>query len=150
MSNDNDKKTAVIQAGSRVSLHFALSLAGGELVDSNFDGQPAELTVGDGNLPAGFEKHLLGLEAGSHTSFTIPPEDSFGQQNPSNIQRIKRSQFTQDMALAEGLVIGFADASGTEVPGVIASFDEDWVTVDFNHPLAGKTLTFEVLVVAIK
>ena len=150
MGNDNDKNTVVIQAGSRVSLYFALSLAGGEQVDSNFDGQPAELTIGDGNLPVGFEKYLLGLEPGSHACFTVSPKDGFGQLNPNNIQRIKRGQFTQDMALVEGLVVGFTDASGAELPGVIASFDEDWVTVDFNHPLAGKTLSFEVLVAAVK
>ncbi|MCL6269482.1 peptidylprolyl isomerase [Sansalvadorimonas sp. 2012CJ34-2] len=141
--------TLKIEAGSQVSLHFALKLANGDAVDSNFDGKPATLTVGDGNLPPGFESCLLGLQVGEHKSFEVHPENAFGQHNPSNIQQVARDSFSLDMTLEEGLLISFADPAGGELPGMIQSFDDLMVSVDFNHPLAGKTLIFEVKILSV-
>lgn len=140
--------TTMIGPGSTVTLHFAIKLEDGQLVDSNFDGKPATFTVGDGNLLEGFEKALFGLFAGSEQSLRILPENGFGQHNPSNIQVVPRKSF-DDMALEEGLMISFADAQGGELPGVIASFDDDKVRVDFNHPLAGKALQFDVKILSV-
>ncbi len=141
---------AVVTANSHIAIYFALRLENGELVDGNYDAAPARLQVGDGNLPAGFEKHLVGLAQGAHAHFTIPPEEGFGQYNTSNVQRIDRDRFGPDVELNTGLMMAFADAAGHELPGVILEQDERWVTVDFNHPLAGKTLDFEVSIVAIE
>ena len=139
-----------IQAGSKVSLHFSLRLENNDIVDSTFGREPASLTVGDGNLPEGFEKYIHGLEAGSREVVTVPPEEAFGQHNPNNIQAVGRSRFAPDMELAEGVVISFADQAGGELPGVIQEFDEQTVTVDFNHPLAGKPLIFEVEIISVQ
>ncbi|MHA7879893.1 MAG: FKBP-type peptidyl-prolyl cis-trans isomerase [Saccharospirillum sp.] len=138
-----------IQENSRVTLHFALRLAGGETVDSTFEGKPATLNIGDGNLPEGFEKHLLGLSVGDHRTVQVPPEDGFGQPNPQNRQTFKRDQFPEE-ELEPGMVMSFADASQSELPGVIAEIEGEFVTVDFNHPLAGKTLDFEVKIIDIE
>ncbi len=140
--------TTMIGPGSTVTLHFSIKLEDGQLVDSNFDGKPATFTVGDGNLLEGFEKALFGLFEGSEQSLRILPEHGFGQHNPSNIQVVPRKSF-DDMALEEGLMISFADAQGGELPGVIASFDNDKVRVDFNHPLAGKSLQFDVKILSV-
>ena len=140
--------TTMIGPGSTVTLHFAIKLEDGQLVDSNFDGKPATFTVGDGNLLEGFEKALFGLFEGSEQSLRILPENGFGQHNPSNIQVVPRKSF-DDMALEEGLMVSFADAQGGELPGVIASFDDDKVRVDFNHPLAGKALQFDVEILSV-
>ena len=78
--------------------------------------------------------------------FTVVPENAFGQPNDNNLQDLPRDQFDDDVELEIGLVFSFADASGGEVPGMIISFDEEEVTVDFNHPLAGRTILFDVLV----
>ncbi len=142
--------SVVVATGSQLSLHFSLQLDNGDIVDSTFEKSPVQLVVGDGNLPAGFEKHLLGLSAGSHERFAIAPEDAFGQLNESNLQVISRSQFAPDMELSEGLVVSFSDKSGQELPGVISEWDENTVTVDFNHPLAGKPLTFEVKILSVE
>jgi len=140
--------TTMIGPGSTVTLHFAIKLEDGQLVDSNFDGKPATFTVGDGNLLEGFEKALFGLFEGSEQSLRILPENGFGQHNPSNIQVVPRKSF-DDMELEEGLMVSFADAQGGELPGVIASFDDDKVRVDFNHPLAGKALQFDVKILSV-
>lgn len=141
--------TAVAQAtpvgrGTRVTLHFALKLPNGEVVDSTFDKKPATFSFGDGNLLSGFENKLLGMQKGERKQFTVTPEDAFGQPNPANVQTFKRSDFDPAMELHEGLVISFADASKAELPGVVASCTDDEVVVDFNHPLAGRAIYFEV------
>ncbi|MBD9415631.1 peptidylprolyl isomerase [Pseudomonas sp. PDM16] len=131
-----------------VTLHFALKLANGDVVDSTFDKQPATFKVGDGNLLPGFEVALYGFKAGDKRSLQIEPENAFGQPNPQNVQIMPRSQF-DDMELSEGLLVIFNDAANAELPGVVKAFDDSQVTVDFNHPLAGKTLTFDVEVLQV-
>lgn len=139
-----------IGPGTKITLHFALLLDNGELVDTNFERDPATFTVGDGNLLPGFEKALFGMLEGEHKTVVIKPEDGFGQRNPNNIQEIARSQFSPDLELSEGLMLSFADAQKTELPGVVVSFDEDVVVVDFNHPLAGRDILFEVAILKIE
>src|SRR5690606_8536869 len=118
-------------------------------VDSTFERAPATFTIGDGSLLQGFERRLYGLTAGRRERFSIPSQDAFGQPNPANVQHFKRSQFAADMELHEGLVISFADASKAELPGVVKSFDADSVVVDFNHPLAGRTIDFDVEIIDV-
>ena len=137
-----------IEQGRKVTMHFAIKLTDGQIVDSNFEGAPVEFEVGDGNIPEGFEAALKGLKVGDHLDLTIDPERGFGQHNPSNIQTMKRSDF-KDMELEPGLVISFQEPGG-ELPGVIVEFDDERVEVDFNHPLAGKTILFEVQVLNIQ
>jgi len=138
-----------ISNGKQVELHFALKLENDQVVDTTFDKDPAKLVVGDGNLPEGFEELLVGLEAGDKHSFVVPPEKAFAQPNPNNVQTVKRSDFPADMELEEGLMVSFADANQAELPGVIASITETEVVVDFNHPLAGKTLKFDVEIITV-
>lgn len=140
----------VIAEGTKVTLHFSLTLKDGEIIDSTFDEEPATFTVGDGNLLAGFEESILGLSSGVKDVFTIAPEDGFGQHNPSNIQIIARDQFDEEITIEKGLVLSFADAQNTELPGVVSEFDEKNVTVDFNHPLAGKEILFEVEIITVE
>ena len=132
-----------------VTLHFALKLENGDLVDSTFDKQPATFKFGDGNLLPGFELALQGLKAGDKRSLRIEPEHGFGPSNPQNVQVMPRGQF-ESMELSEGLMVIFQDAAKGEVPGVVSVFDEQQVTIDFNHPLAGKVLTFEVEILDVK
>lgn len=131
-----------IGPGCEVSLNFEIRLASGEVIDSNFCAAPVSFIVGDGQMLAGFESVMLGLQSGVREVFDISPEQGFGAHNPSNIQRLARNQFA-GMELEEGLVVSFQDPSG-ELPGVVTEFDEQRVLVDFNHPLAGKALQFEV------
>lgn len=135
-----------ISENTRVTLNFALTLEDGSEVDSNFGKSPADFVIGDGSLLPGFERALFGLMPGDEGEFKILPENGFGQPNDNNIQTIKRENFDDDVELAEGMMFAFADAAGGELPGVVVSFDDNEVTVDFNHPLAGRTITFKVLI----
>ncbi len=138
-----------ISSGTQVKLHFALLLEDGVAVDSTFDKDPATLIIGDGSLPSGFEELILGMGAGEEHSFTVPPEKAFGQHNPSNVQTVARTNFTDTNTLEVGMIMGFADKAGNEVPGVIAHIDSNKVEVDFNHPLAGRTLVFKVAILEV-
>ena len=133
-----------IGPGTRVTLNFALKLSDGQVIDSNFDADPVEFEMGDGKLMPGFEAALEGMAAGDHVTIEISAEDAFGSHNDDNVQVFAIEQFPEDTDLEIGSMFSFADAAGGEVPGVISEISDERVTVDFNHPLAGKDLLFEV------
>ena len=135
-----------VSEGTRVYVNFSVSLEDGSEVDSNFGGEPVAFVVGGGSLLPGFERLLFGMSAGQRRMFTVAPEDGFGQPNNNNVQQLPRSQFGGDGELEIGLVYSFADASGSELPGLVVAFDDDEVTIDFNHPLAGRNILFDVMV----
>ncbi len=133
-----------VSENTRVFLNFSLMLEDGSEVDSNYGRAPVSFVVGDGSLLPGFERQLFGMLAGDEGVFTVRPENAFGQPNDNNIQTIKRERFDDDIDLRPGMMFAFADAAGGELPGVVIEFDSNEVTVDFNHPLAGRTITFTV------
>lgn len=141
--------TLSIGPGTRVNLNFALVLEDGSEIDNNFESDPVSFVFGDGNVLAGFEQKLVGLVAGDTKEIAVSPEDGFGQPNPNNVQEVKRSSFGPE-ELSLGLVCSFADAEGGELPGVIIGLDESTVTVDFNHPLAGRTVIFKVAIHSVE
>jgi FKBP-type peptidyl-prolyl cis-trans isomerase SlpA len=136
-----------IQTGTSVTLHFSLALENGHIVDSNFEGNPATFSVGDGNLLPGFESSLIGLEVGDEREFIIPPENAFGQHNTQNVQSVDRGNFDES-DLEIGSILSFQNGDG-ELPGVIIALEENLVMVDFNHPLSGKNIVFQVKIVEI-
>ena len=129
---------------TRVLLNFSLKLEDGQIVDSNFDRDPVAFEVGDGKLLPGFESRLYGLTDGDEASFDIPAADAFGPHKQDNIQIFDLDKFDDSEALQPGLVVTFVDAAKGEVPGVIQTIEGDKVSVDFNHPLAGRRLIFDV------
>lgn len=141
---------AVIQANSQVLFHFSIILPDGSAADSTkVHNKPARLVMGDGSLTANFEKCLLGLSAGEQKSFELEPEDAFGQPNPDNIYHVERSKFTAEAPAKVGAIIAFTQPDGTELPGVVREVVGESVTIDFNHPLAGQRLTFEVEILEV-
>ncbi len=141
---------AKIGQHSKVIFHFSIKLSDGSAADSTkVHNKPAQLVMGDGSLTENFEKCLLGLTAGEEKSFTLQPEDAFGMPNPDNIYYLDRSKFGQDTPPQEGAIIAFNQPDGTELPGIIRAVAGDSVTVDFNHPLAGQVVTFEVEIIEV-
>jgi len=132
-----------------VTLHFSVSLATGELVDSTRGNAPATFTYGDGSLLPGFEESMLGLKRGDRRSVILPPEKAFGAWNENNVQWMPRSNFSADLPLEPGMILSFADANKAELPGVVKEIREDEVVIDFNHPLAGRELIFDVEIIAV-
>jgi FKBP-type peptidyl-prolyl cis-trans isomerase SlpA len=138
-----------VGADTRVTLHFTLRLASGDVIDSTLDRAPATFLFGDESLLPGFERALMGLKAGDRRSILVDPKNGFGERNPENVQVMDRTVFAATPELARGLMISFADKQG-QLPGVVVDFNDSHVTVDFNHPLAGRDLTFEVEILAVE
>lgn len=141
---------SAIQVTSTVIFHFDIKLADGSAAESTrVNNKPAKLQMGDGSLSPAFEAQLLGMTAGEKKSFTLAPEDAYGMPNPDNIYYVDRSKFSADAPAKVGAIIGFAMPDGSELPGLVREVVGDSVTVDFNHPLAGQTLTFNVEIVQV-
>jgi len=139
-----------IVENSEVILHFDLKLEDGSAADSTrVNNKPAKMVMGDGSLTPNFEKCLLGLNKGEKASFTLPANDAFGMPNPDNIYHVDRSKFDASMELKEGMIMGFAQPDGSELPGIIRAVEGLSVTVDFNHPLAGQTVIFDVEIIDV-
>lgn len=141
--------TTPIGPGTQVTLTFSLQLADGTLVDET-GSTPATFNVGDGNLLPGFEQAMFGLQAGAAERLEIPASQGFGEHQQENVQRLRREQFAVNMNLAEGLLMSFDSPGEGELPGVISKIQGDSIEVDFNHPLAGKDLVFEVSIIKVE
>ncbi|MCG5510753.1 FKBP-type peptidyl-prolyl cis-trans isomerase [Ectothiorhodospira sp. A-7Y] len=132
-------------------MHFRLCLEDGAVADDTRTdgGEPVTFTVGTGELLPGLEAVVMGLAAGDHRTVTLPPEQAYGFASPRAVQTLDRDDFPPDLPLKEGLVLGFDTPTGEQIPGLIRELREDGVTVDFNHPLAGQTVTVTVEILAV-
>ncbi|HUW98568.1 MAG TPA: FKBP-type peptidyl-prolyl cis-trans isomerase [Acidiferrobacter sp.] len=138
-----------IETGDRVSFYFTLSLTDGTRVEGTEVGEPWQVVVGDGSLPAGLDRCLLGLAEGEHGQFFIAAPDAFGEQTEDAREVLPRAQFPTDVELIPGMAFGFTLPDGSEVMGQILAVAESGVEVDFSHPLAGHDLVFDVNIVAV-
>ena len=139
--NPNDETR--IEDGSKVELHFSVAIENGvEIYNTRSRAEPVSLVMGDGSLLPGFEKSLFGLRAGDRRTVSLPPEEAFGPWNPENVQTFDTVKFEQHPV--EGHMIEFEDKAKQSLYGVVKSVNDDVTEVDFNHPLAGKNITFEV------
>ena len=144
----------VIENGALISLHFSLALSNGEIIDSNFSGNPTSFRLGDGNMLPGFEALLIGLKTGEEIEHLLQAEQAFGPVNPDNRHRIAIAKFRHlledELIPTEvGSVVSFKDAAGFDLPGVITAIVEDSISVDFNHPLAGKPILFKARIISV-
>lgn len=148
MGTETNTETLAIATGVQVTLHFAIELEDGSVVDGNFGRAPASFRIGDGTLPEGFERCLLGLRAGAERRFPLRPEQAFGRGSPANVMTLPRQRFAAGLNPEPGLVVDFATAAGS-LPGVVQAVEGDRILVDFNHPLAGRALIFAVAIRAV-
>jgi len=137
-----------IDAHARVTLHFSILLDSGEEIDTTRRGKPATFVVGDGSLLPGFEAALLGMRAGDDAQLELAPEQAFGVHRRENVQLLARDRF-RDVELETGLIVSFAAPDG-ELPGVVRRVFEQTVEIDFNHPLAGRHIVFDVSILRVE
>ncbi|MGD8173009.1 FKBP-type peptidyl-prolyl cis-trans isomerase [Vibrio sp. TRT 21S02] len=141
----------IISQHSAVTLHFTIKMKDGSVADSTHNmGKPAKLIIGDGSLSDNFEQCLLGLAVGEHKSIELNAADAFGMPNPDNIHHMDRTKFVGDAEVEIGTIMAFSGPDGVEIPGIITEIAGDSVTVDFNHPLAGQDVTFEVEILSVE
>ncbi|VAW75060.1 hypothetical protein MNBD_GAMMA15-1903 [hydrothermal vent metagenome] len=139
-----------ISVGCRVTMHYALRLADGMEADSSIGGEPVSFVMGDGTLDKGLELALYGLLAGRRQALTLMPGQAFGLRSKQAIKWMDRSAFPLEITLEPGLIVGFTDEQGQELPGAVLELNEKQVKVDFNHPLAGREISFEVEILEVE
>jgi len=133
--------------GDTVKVHFTGRLENGEVFSNSKDDQAFECILGSGELIPGFEKGIIGMEVGDTKTIAVPPEEAFEQRHEELLFHIKKSDFPITPVIGQQLQI--RPRGGDLIKVTVAEADEDTVTLDANHPLAGKTLVFDVELVEI-
>jgi len=138
----------VIASGDTISVHYTGTFENGEVFDSSRGRDPLTFTVGAGQVIKGFDQAVVGLAAGADTTVVVQPDDGYGQRRDDMVVDFPRSNVPEGMELEQGMQVQLRSEDGRPIPAMIASFDDTVVKVDMNHPLAGKTLVFNIEVVA--
>lgn len=141
-SEKKEEKT-VIEAGSTVGLEYTLTLEDGTQVDSNVGGEVLRFEQGSGRIIPGLDKELTGMKVGETKQVTIAPEEGYGQVNPDAFTEVPVSELPED-AREAGMALVGRDAEGNTRHLRVHKIEADTATLDFNHPLAGKTLIFDI------
>lgn len=140
---------AIVQSGSEVSFDYTLTDENGKVVDTSKGKEPMHYVHGQGQIIPGLEKELTGLAVGSEKKVTVKPEDAYGPVNPQKFQEIPKEKLPPE-ALKVGTMLMAQGPAGQGVPVRVHEIKESTVVMDFNHPLAGKTLSFDVKITDIK
>ncbi|MEN9484925.1 FKBP-type peptidyl-prolyl cis-trans isomerase [Sphaerotilus montanus] len=146
-----------VQPGSFLTLHYRLAGPDGGDIVNTFNDKPATLSLGAGELAPAIESRLLGLEEGTRTTIALEPGEAFGPRSPDMVQKLKlailREMGDPHEQYSVGDVVQFPTPDGRgSFAGVLRELgpaEEDWAVFDFNHPLAGQPLTFEVQLIGV-
>jgi len=142
-----------VQQGDHVLIEFEGMLEGGEIVETSSDSGPVEFEVGAGVMPPGFENALIGMGVGEEKAIILSPDKAFGHMDEKLLHTVKRSVFGDKIEPKPGMVLGMTVGKGGEtqkIPALVTSVQGENITIDFNHPLAGKTISYRLTVKGIK
>jgi len=138
-----------VEKGLFVSVDYKGTLQNGDVFDSSRGSQPLEVQMGAGQLIEGFERELMGMALKDTKVFTLEPDDAYGQRDENLTRDFARGDLPPEMEPQLGMTIGLQTPDGRQVPVQITYLDDEKMSVDMNHPLAGEALTFEIEVVGI-
>jgi len=143
------KPALAIQAGSMVAFDYTLTDESGKVIDTSKGKEPMHYVHGKGQIIPGLEKELAGMTVGGEKKVTVKPEDAYGPVNPQAFQEVPKDKIPAE-ALKVGAVLTATGPEGQRVPVRVHEIKENTVVMDFNHPLAGKTLLFDIKITEIK
>ena len=138
-----------VENGLFVSVDYKGTLQNGDVFDTSHGHQPLEVKVGAGKLITGFENELLGMSLNEKKTFTLEPEEAYGQRNENLKRDISRADIPPELNPRVGMTVGLQTPEGQQIPAQIVHLDDEKLTLDMNHHLAGETLNFEIEVVGI-
>jgi len=141
--------TKTVEDNLVITLDYKL-IVEDELLESTEDGEPILFIQGIGQIIPGLENTLYGMEVGNQKTVVIQPEDAYGEYDPESLQEAKKEEFSEEVPLDVGTFLDLEDDEGDVLSAQIIAAEEDTITLDFNHPLAGKTLTFEITVTDLR
>lgn len=140
----------IIAKGDRVKVEYKGSLPDGVVFDSSERiGKPLEFTVGSGEVIKGFDTAVVGMKIGEEKTITIPAGEAYGVPNPVYITKVPRDQFAKNREVKTGMILQMTLPNGKKMHGRLTEVSDKEITIDFNHPLSGKALTFWMKVVDI-
>lgn len=139
-----------VKTGDKVKIEYTGTLEDGTIFDSSTEhGNSLEFEVGSGQVIKGFDDAILGMKEGEEKQFSIAPADAYGEHDPTLVQKVPREIFPPDAELVPGLLFEAGLPTGEKVPATIAEVQGGIISVDLNHPLAGKKLNFKIKVSVI-
>ena len=138
-----------IEDGQVVSMDYTL-LVDGEVVDTSDGREPLQFIQGTGNIIPGLERELYGMVIGDSKKVSVAAADAYGELDPEAYAEVPRAEFPDNIPVEKGIEIQVRDESDNPMYARIDTFDDEIVKLDFNHPLAGKTLNFDVKIVALR
>ncbi len=139
----------MVSEGKTVKVNYTLKVEG-KVVDSSTGRDPLEFKAGSRQMIPGFEKAVMGMRVGEKKSFKVSPEDGYGKEDPNAIQNVPKDQLPSDIKPQAGMVLYAQTKDGQQVPVKVMEVKNDVVVMNFNHPLAGKTLNFDVEVMEVR
>jgi FKBP-type peptidyl-prolyl cis-trans isomerase 2 len=139
----------IVKDKDTVKVHYIGKFTSGEVFDSSEGREPLEFTLGQGMLIPGFEKAVIGMMVSQSKTVTIPVEEAYGPIMEEMLQQVPREALPPEMEPMVGMQLMSQLPNGTEIPLVITEVRETEITVDANHPLAGKELIFEITLVSV-
>lgn len=142
-------ESLAIQKGSKVAFEYMLTVDG-KVVENSYGKPPLEFTQGDEKVIPGLARQIEGMRAGEEKTIIVSPEEAYGAPNPAAIKEVPLSSFPSGMRLKEGMLLQANDAGGNVFPAKVVRVKKDTAVIDFNHPLVGKTLTFNIKIVSVK
>ena len=137
-----------IKNGDTLRVHYTGTLSDGTVFDSSREREPLEFTMGKGMLIPGFEAAVMGHEAGETVTVTIPPSQAYGESDPELVFTVDRAQVPDHIPLTVGVPLQLSNEQG-QMDVTITEVTDEEITLDANHPLAGKELTFEIEIVSV-
>ena len=140
----------IVQEKNNVSVHYTGTLENGEVFDSSRDREPLSFEVGAGQMIPGFEKAVKGMKLNEIKKITIAPSEAYGELKPEMVQKITKDQLPPELTIHVGQQLASEMPDGQQIIVTVKEIADDEITIDANHPLAGKTLNFEIEVVDIK
>lgn len=138
-----------VKEGDTVKVHYTGTLKNGEVFDTSKDREPLEFTLGQGQLIPGFENAVIGLSVGESTSVDIPSKEAYGEEREDLVINVPKDQLPSDVEPQVGMQLQVNQQNGQPVPVRIKEVGDTELTLDANHPLAGKDLSFEIKVVEL-
>ena len=136
-----------IKKGDKIKVHYTGTFEDGKVFDTSEGKDPLEFTAGEGKVIKGFDEAVIGMKKDEEKEIKIESKDAYGDHNPQLIKKIMKDQLPKDKNPEKGMMLVIGTPDGQQIPAKITEVTDKDVTIDINHPLAGKNLNFNIKII---